>query len=147
MHKFCTCCLFHRKVAEIAESQPLSSLASSFQVVYVNGYTHTRSMFFWRGVFERRYVSFYFDAQHFNIARWCFAFSFLLLLLLILTIYWSLLFVSFLWWIFKQNSYCPEVTYAVGWKLDKELTPFIEAYNLLHITVISVSVTNQCYIC
>ena len=53
---------------------------------------------------------------------------------------------SFLWWIFKQNSYCPEVTYAVGWKLDKELTPFIEAYNLLHITVISVSVTYQ-YAC
>lgn len=38
------------------------------------------------------------------------------------------------------------MTYAVGWKLDKELTPFIEAYNLLHITVISVSVTYQ-YAC
>ena len=100
VHKFCTCCLFHRKVPEIADSQPLSSLASSLlQVVYVNGYTHIRSVFFWRGVSEMRYTSFYWctSFEHSTLV-FCF-FPFLLLFFS-----WSLLFMSFSWWIRKQNS-------------------------------------------
>ena len=89
VHKFCTCCLFHRKVPEIADSQPLSSLASSLlQVVYVNGYTHIRSVFFWRGVSEMRYTSFYWctSFEHSTLV-FCFVFLSSSFLFLILTIY------------------------------------------------------------